>query len=211
MYTGRRAAAGRLGHLSAPVIRVRPFSPAAQPPLTSALFVVALLAAGCSPKIGDECSTALDCSALGDRLCDITQPGGYCTQFGCQADGCPEEAACIVFHSEIDPACSDVSAGKFGRFSQTFCMRTCEASSDCRGGYACLRPADRSAVLLDKKKDDPANVRICVAIATVAETPDVAPGICSPGNAGPFVPSTASAGAGAGGAGGAGGQGAGGN
>ena len=65
--------------------------------LTMALFATVL---GCSPKIGDECATALDCSALGDRLCDTTQPGGYCTIFNCEPDTCPEEAACVAFGGE---------------------------------------------------------------------------------------------------------------
>ncbi|HKO50071.1 MAG TPA: hypothetical protein VJV79_20210, partial [Polyangiaceae bacterium] len=39
------------------------------------------LALGCTPKIGDDCSVSTNCSTTGDRLCDITQPGGYCTKF----------------------------------------------------------------------------------------------------------------------------------
>ena len=35
-------------------------------------------AAGCKPRIGDDCQISTDCSASGDRLCDISAPGGYC-------------------------------------------------------------------------------------------------------------------------------------
>ena len=40
---------------------------------------VALSLLGCNPEIGDSCSASLDCSDAGDRVCDGTLPGGYCT------------------------------------------------------------------------------------------------------------------------------------
>src|SRR5690242_18467125 len=50
-----------------------------------------IVATGCKPKIGDECKTSTDCSVTGDRLCDITQPSGYCTIFNCEEPGsCPD-------------------------------------------------------------------------------------------------------------------------
>ena len=33
------------------------------------------LSAGCSPAIGDDCSSSVDCSVDGDRVCDQSQPG----------------------------------------------------------------------------------------------------------------------------------------
>ena len=42
--------------------------------LTSALAL-----ASCGKKIGDSCQTASDCDPSGTRICDISQPGGYCT------------------------------------------------------------------------------------------------------------------------------------
>src|SRR5687768_17386078 len=74
------------------------------------LAPMALLAAatGCAPEIGDDCTTSIDCSQLGDRLCDTSQPDGYCTIFNCEPDQCPEEAVCIAFGFDIDPACSGV-------------------------------------------------------------------------------------------------------
>src|SRR5258705_13828561 len=57
--------------------------------------IAASLAVGCSPKIGDKCSVSTDCSVQGDRLCDPTQPGGYCTVFNCEPDRCPDESVCV--------------------------------------------------------------------------------------------------------------------
>src|SRR5690242_10057186 len=86
-------------------------------------------AAGCSPKIGDKCSVSTDCSQVGDRLCDPTQPGGYCTIFNCEPDRCPDEAVCVAFN-EI--SCSSPSLSR--RFQRTFCMLHCNSNNDCRDG-----------------------------------------------------------------------------
>ena len=32
---------------------------------------------GCSRTIGDACISNVECSALGDRYCDVASPGGY--------------------------------------------------------------------------------------------------------------------------------------
>src|SRR4051812_36642707 len=41
------------------------------------------LVSGCGHKVGDSCKANVDCSALGDRFCDVAAPGGYCTIEGC--------------------------------------------------------------------------------------------------------------------------------
>ncbi len=170
--------------------------------------VVALALAGCQPEIGDACATALDCSSLGERLCDVTMPGGYCTQFNCAPGSCPDEAACILFRNDVDAACQGVDDGKSARFSQAFCMVECDDVSDCRAGYACLAPSERGARAVDKDEDGaPVVVRICVPASTPAELPSEPPGVCSPGAAPPLVPYVPTTGTtsatGAGGAGGA--------
>lgn len=105
---------------------------------------------GCQPKIGDECVGSVDCSQQGDRLCDTSQPDGYCTAFNCQPDGCPEEAVCIGFGLELDPSCSaETYDPRWPRFERTFCMLGCEQDSDCREGYVCIHPSDRRAVSVD--------------------------------------------------------------
>jgi hypothetical protein len=88
------------------------------------------LAAGCAPEIGDKCSTALDCSAQGSRLCDRTQPGGYCTLAGCDNGTCPSEAVCVKFRPAEE------------RLAVTYCMYKCSDSGDCRDGYHCTSASD---------------------------------------------------------------------
>ena len=76
------------------------------PRLLVPVFVVALaaLSFGCAPQIGDECETSVDCSQGGERLCDITQPGGYCTVFNCEPNSCPEdESLCVQFGAVRSP------------------------------------------------------------------------------------------------------------
>ena len=66
------------------------------PHLALLLALVAL--GGCEDKIGDSCEFNVDCSNRGDRLCDRSSPGGYCTIENCNADSCPDEGVCIAFY-----------------------------------------------------------------------------------------------------------------
>src|SRR4051812_27003167 len=74
---------------------------------TPALLALALLAlsalafSACSHKIGDACHTNIDCSTLGDRVCDIASPQGYCTTDGCDPVNplCPDDAVCVRFYT----------------------------------------------------------------------------------------------------------------
>lgn len=104
--------------------------------LAAAVLLAALGAVGCKPEIGDDCQVSTDCSNIGDRLCDTTQPGGYCTIFNCEPGTCPEEAICIAFKTDISQSCPDPQGGV--RYQRTFCMRSCEEEDDCRGGYDCI-------------------------------------------------------------------------
>lgn len=88
---------------------------------------IALIALGgtltaCGNQIGDSCRVNLDCSALGDRFCDVSAPGGYCTVEGCDNDSCPSGSVCI-------------------RFFQPIPTKTCTpltASTDCDASERCL-------------------------------------------------------------------------
>lgn len=104
----------------------------------SAAIVISAGSAACNAKIGDDCEVSANCSATGDRLCDITQPGGYCTIFNCEPGTCPDEAVCIGYGSLPSPAkaCGDLQGGQ--RLQRTFCMRSCDSNSDCRSGYRCI-------------------------------------------------------------------------
>jgi hypothetical protein len=90
--------------------------------------LVSALAVGCAPRIGDGCYTQTNCSINGDRVCDVTQPGGYCTVFDCSPDTCPDDAVCVRFEPDTP------------RLSRNVCMRRCSSSGDCRQdkGYSCV-------------------------------------------------------------------------
>jgi hypothetical protein len=97
-----------------------------------------------------------DCSSSGDRFCDTSSRGGYCTVQGCDFDTCPDEAACIRFFSggfenklcdpavpggdgkcSLDELCSLVGQCVPRSSESRFCMRTCGDDGDCREGYEC--------------------------------------------------------------------------
>ncbi len=100
---------------------------------------LALLAFGCTPKIGDECTVSTNCSAAGDRLCDITQPGGYCTIFNCEPGTCPADSVCINFGTSLSSVDMCTPSQGNSPYQRSFCMATCASDGDCRGGqYKCL-------------------------------------------------------------------------
>jgi uncharacterized membrane protein YgcG len=121
----------------------------------TAALVLALgaLVAGCQPKIGDHCTTSIDCSQRGDRLCDTSQPDGYCTIFNCEPDKCPDNSVCVGFSDKIDATCGDLFDPRWPRFERTFCMKACESTADCRDGYVCAPPRDRRATSIDLTTD----------------------------------------------------------
>jgi hypothetical protein len=175
-------------------------------PLASALLLSLASTLGCVPEIGDPCNTSLDCSQQGDRLCDTTQPGGYCTIFNCEPDKCPQdEAACVAFDHELDPACKSADDAEWARFQRTFCMKWCDDNSDCRDDYECVKPQDRSAVIIDVEPQD--QEKICVTKALLSADPgagDPIPAVCEP-PAGVTLPPPYAPDAGTDGGGGAGG------
>jgi hypothetical protein len=166
------------------------------------LLAFAVVLAGCQPGIGDECKTSTDCSANGDRLCDVTQPGGYCTIFSCEPKGqpkeCPDDAVCVAFsaHRSSVPGCEDTSGSS--PFQRSFCMKTCGSDGDCREGYACLnlkaKDNEFGAVVVDKGSG-----KVCVFPYSTAPIPeDRSSEVCT----GSPVPAEPSPDGGAGGEGG---------
>lgn len=93
---------------------------------------LASAAVGCAPRIGDGCASQTNCSINGDRVCDVTQPGGYCTVFDCSPDTCPDDAVCVRFEPDTP------------RLSRNVCMRRCNGDGDCRTdrGYRCVGESD---------------------------------------------------------------------
>jgi hypothetical protein len=161
------------------------------------LLVVAQLAlvlAACTPQIGDPCSVSTDCSATGDRLCDTTEPGGYCTIFNCEPGTCPDEAICVAFDTYISsaPGCNNPQTSP--RFERTFCMRKCESNSDCRSGYECFdmnRPnnAYGATVVEYGASQGKVNGHVCAVPASGAPVSlDAATGVCTGTDAGFDVP-----------------------
>ena len=71
-----------------------------QPKLNWILFfwLSSILSFGCGDKIGDSCSSNVDCADDGSRICDLSSPGGYCTIEGCAGGSCPDEAICVAFY-----------------------------------------------------------------------------------------------------------------
>jgi len=149
---------------------------------------LALGLAGCRPEVGDKCQTSVDCSQLGDRLCDISQPDGYCTIFNCEpkdsngATKCPDEAVCIVYAAEPSavPGCQN----RLGNtpYSRSFCMKTCDNTTDCRSGYVCLdvgAPGNRWAAV-----NADGNEKVCIQPFSIAEVPPREPGVCTAGDPG---------------------------
>ena len=83
-------------------------------------FVLALAGTiGCAPKVGDACTTNIDCGT--PVTCDLSQPGGYCTVQNCLEGSCPEDSVCVTFSN-----------------SEKWCMAMCDSGDDCRSGYECL-------------------------------------------------------------------------
>ena len=118
-------------------------------PARTLLALLALLAiGGCKPQVGDSCKLSTDCSVTGDRLCDTSQPDGYCTIFNCEPDTCPGDSVCVQFHPSSL------------RFQRRFCVASCGNPSDCRPGYACVAPATRDALIIDATA--PAHNTLCL-------------------------------------------------
>jgi hypothetical protein len=96
--------------------------------------LLGLLWVGCAPSIGDSCDGPIDCSIAGDRVCDLTQPGGYCTVQFCNPDTCPDNAVCVEWLP--DPA----------RTAETWCMKRCRSDGGCRSAYRCVGVDDPALV-----------------------------------------------------------------
>lgn len=139
--------------------------------ILSLLMLSGLAVAGCQPKIGDSCGNSRDCSATGERQCDLAQPGGYCTILGCDPDTCPDGTICVEWR--FVPS----------RTAETWCMRPCSDDNNCRLGYLCALPShitqsgersptqvpddERVARVLDLG-DVRATSKICAALAVMS-------------------------------------------
>ena len=87
-----------------------------------------LLPSACKKVIGDTCTANSDCSISADRICDVSQTGGYCTVPGCAPGSCPDSGVCVYFGAHAP------------RLRRRFCMAGCNGDGDCRDDYQCVRP-----------------------------------------------------------------------
>jgi hypothetical protein len=122
------------------------------------VLAFASLGLGCGKSIGDACTVSVDCSTRGDRQCDLSLPGGYCTQLACRPNGCASEASCVLFGAGV-PGCS-VNEREVSRSARSQCMFRCEEDGDCRDGYRCA--ALGTAPLEARILDDNTNFRVCL-------------------------------------------------
>jgi hypothetical protein len=172
-------AAGCSGNSGAQIVRQRG---KVAPPMNCRLpwFVLAaaLTAVGCTPDIGASCTTSINCSQMGDRACDTTMPGGYCTIFNCEPDTCPSEAACIAFR-EVPSAVSACQDPNDTRMLRTFCMVKCSDNGDCRTGYVCAdlnAPGNPwGASLADRDNHD---ARVCTVPGAAPQGANQPSGYC---------------------------------
>jgi hypothetical protein len=152
----------------------RPFFP------RMAALAFALAAAGCAQHIGDSCVLSTDCSTQGDRQCDTSMPGGYCTVFNCAPNSCPDYAACYLFHPAVQ-GCS-YNDRVTSRTGESFCMEGCSTNGDCRAGYECVdaRQEPWNALLLDDNQAQ----KVCMPYPDTAfgnayrQAPDTDAGVC---------------------------------
>jgi len=123
----------------------------------------ALVLSGCQPHIGDHCTLNTDCSLQGTRVCDNSQPNGYCTSFNCGPDSCIDNAVCVVLYSSV-PGCPYDGYESPSRTARSMCLAPCGQSSDCRqsDGYECANPASPpwDGLIID----DNTNQKVCLAI-----------------------------------------------
>jgi len=132
--------------------------------VVASLLAASAWLAGCTPSIGDSCALSTDCASDGTRVCDTSEPGGFCTVLNCTGNSlgsdCPDNAFCILFSPNV-PGCPD-SVRSPSRLSVAQCRNTCSTDSDCRAGYFCRNPAGPPwyAEVLDPIQ----NVAICMPV-----------------------------------------------
>jgi hypothetical protein len=128
----------------------------------SLVFAVSFLG-GCQPSVGDHCIQSTDCSATGDRLCDTSQPNGYCTIFNCQPNRCPGGSGCMETNAAIF-GCEYDDRHAPSRLSRQMCLKTCHNDTDCRldQGYACIVPKQYGVLVLDNDQTE----KVCLPLTT---------------------------------------------
>ena len=145
--------------------------------MSFAWVLVAVVApSGCTPSIGDGCLISTDCSTRGDRVCDTSQPSGYCTVLGCRSGSCPDDAACVLFEARV-PGCGP-DGRELSRVGRSLCVKTCESSADCRPGYRCVDP--RISPVHGIRLEPVAPGTVCIPEGSLADVSAQEPAVCKP-------------------------------
>ena len=131
------------------------------------LGALSLSSVGCLPKIGDDCQNDADCSQVGDRVCDTTQVGGYCTQFNCTPESCPkDEGICVTFGAAPSLVTGCADEGRPSPFARSFCMKPCTKDKDCRDGYLCIDLAEDDPWAAEVIQKPPSSTKVCLVPET---------------------------------------------
>lgn len=160
-----------------PLSRPAPADRPARPFHIPVALAVCLIVAGCAHKIGDSCTMNIECSPTGDRVCDASEPGGYCTQEGCLAGSCPDEAVCVRYLDLSNTPCYGPNAellcerGEIClegfcaplRSERRACLLICNSRSDCRDQYQCIGGGVGGAQIVDT---DLLDAKYCVPLNT---------------------------------------------
>jgi hypothetical protein len=101
--------------------------------------ILMVFGVGCTPAVGDACQLSTDCGSTGNLVCDTSQFDGYCTMLDCVPNECPNNAACVLFNTNV-PGCGYNDRQQGSRISEQFCEAVCTSDSDCRVGYVCANP-----------------------------------------------------------------------
>lgn len=138
-------------------------------------LILSTILCGCLPKIGDDCDTDQDCSQQLDRLCDTTQPGGYCTIADCDPTVCPEkESVCVSFNISRSTQGECANPSQPSPHRRNFCMALCDESKDCRGGYACTDLSKDNIWSAAVISEDPKGRKVGQKVCMLAEShPDI--------------------------------------
>jgi hypothetical protein len=147
-------------------------------------FAGSLAASACAPSIGGSCTQSSDCSVQGNRACDSSQPGGYCTVINCTPNSCPDNAVCTTFGTSL-PGCFYNDYDAPSRTARSLCMAHCSQDSDCRqnDGYVCRDPRQPpwSAAIVDSNQSQ----KVCIVPSTQPQVPSIMqPAACGGGDAG---------------------------
>lgn len=118
-----------------------------RPRFAAIVAALALLLPGaCKKVIGDTCTANTDCSISADRICDLSQTGGYCTVPGCEPGSCPDNGVCVYFDAHAP------------RLRRRFCMAGCNGDDDCRTDYQCVHPDPGACIAANMSLNPPREV-----------------------------------------------------